>query len=76
MKDDITSCYLLWLQARSGASMTCGCHRPSKGITDLCFIVGQQGLHKAYLLHVMYEGRLQSSWTHLITLSQNFVEMW
>jgi hypothetical protein len=24
----------------------------------------------------IYEGRLQSSWTHLITLSRNFVEVW
>jgi hypothetical protein len=24
----------------------------------------------------MYEGRLKSSWTHLITPSRNFVEVW
>jgi hypothetical protein len=27
-------------------------------------------------LIVNYEGRLKSSWTHLITPSQNFVEVW
>jgi hypothetical protein len=31
----------------------------------------------AYFNHylVMYEGRLQSSWTHIITPSRNFVEV-
>jgi hypothetical protein len=29
-----------------------------------------------YASNDMFEGHLKSSWTHLITLSQNFVEVW
>jgi hypothetical protein len=34
------------------------------------------GSTPSYMLCSIYEGRLKSSWTHLITPSGNFVEVW
>jgi hypothetical protein len=33
-------------------------------------------LEFCHKIHIIYEGNLQSSWTHLITLSRNSVEVW
>jgi hypothetical protein len=34
-----------------------------------------QATTRRILIYIIYEGRLQSSWTHLITPSRNFVEV-
>jgi hypothetical protein len=64
----------LWFNFLSTlVSNTCNLYYVIK-VKKLCFTAIQNTWHHFYFIHI-HEGRLQSSWAHLITPSQNFVEV-